>query len=176
MVFYYAAAILDLWLAAVRAVGHPTRMFRFLGGAWRALPGDLMGLTVMLGCGIRTPSRLVSAADVSVVLVENPRVGRYLAVQKMPVQAQTLGRYVFARSRIPEHTLEHEIEHIRQWKRFGPLYLPLYFGVSAAAFLRGRRPYWDNGFEVAARSRADRFMTARPEEMNSNASSLNARN
>ncbi|MGZ6266618.1 MAG: hypothetical protein ACXWN4_06915 [Candidatus Limnocylindrales bacterium] len=161
MVFYYAAKILDAWLAAIRALADPRRTMRALGGAWRALPGDLMGLIVMRGCGIRAPSRIVDAGDVSAVLVENPDVGRYFDVQMMPVQAQTLGRYVFARGSIPEHTLEHEIEHIRQWQRFGPLYLPLYFGSSAVALFRGRRPYWDNLFESAARLRADREMAAR---------------
>lgn len=155
MVFYFAAFILDLWLAAIRLARHPTRILGMLGHAWRALPGDLLGLAVMQGCGISSPSRVVESEGVSVVLVENPRVGRYLAAQAMPIHAQTLGRYVFARSRIPEHTLEHEIEHVRQWRRLGPLYLPLYFGSSAAALLRGRRPYWDNPFEAAARSRAD---------------------
>lgn len=164
MVFYVAAFILDLGMAAIRTARHPTRILVSLGRAWRALPGDLLGLAVMQGCGIRSPSRVVEAGGGSVVLVENPRVGRYLAAQAMPIQAQTLGRYVFARGRIPEHTLEHEIEHVRQWRRLGPLYLPLYFGSSAVALLRGRRPYWDNPFEAAARSRAHRGTVARPRE------------
>jgi hypothetical protein len=37
--------------------------------------------------------------------------------------------------------MAHECEHIRQWERLGPLYLPAYFGSSALAFLRGRRSY-----------------------------------
>lgn len=163
MVFYYAAKILDAWLAAVRALAGPGGAWRSLRHAWRALPGDLMGLMVMRGCGIRTSSRIVDAGDVSAVLVENPDIGRYFDVQMMPVQAQTLGRCVFARGPIPEHTLEHEIEHIRQWQRFGPFYLPLYFASSGVALLRGRRPYWDNRFEVAARLRADRNLAPRPD-------------
>jgi hypothetical protein len=161
VVFYYAAIILDAWLAAIRALTSRRRAWRSLRGAWRALPGDLMGQTVMRGCGIPAPTRIVDAGVVSVVLVEHPNVGRYLGLGFIPVQAQTLGRYVFSRGPIPDHTLEHEIEHIRQWERLGPLYLPLYFGSSAVELLRGRRPYWDNGFEVAARLRADREMAVR---------------
>jgi hypothetical protein len=160
VVFYYAATILDAWLAVVRALAGPKRAWRSLRHVWRALPGDLMGLAVMRGCGIRAPSRVVDAGGVSAIVVEHPNVGRYFEMQMMPVQAQTLGRYVFARCPVPEHTLEHEIEHIRQWQRFGPLYLPLYFGSSALALLRGRRPYWDNRFESAARRRADRAPSA----------------
>jgi hypothetical protein len=161
VVFYYAAIILDAWLAAIRALTSPTRAWRSLRGAWRALPGDLMGQAVMRGCGIPAPSRIVDAGTVSAVLVEHPNVGRYLGLGFIPVQAQTLGRYVFCRGPIADHLLEHEIEHIRQWERLGPLYLPLYFGSSAVALFRGRRPYWDNRFEVAARLRADRDMAAR---------------
>ncbi len=156
MVFYYAASILDAWLAVARALADPRRARRSLRHAWRALPGDLMGLAVMRGCGIRSPSRVVDAGGVSAVLVEHPKVGRYFGAQMMPVQAQTLGCYVFARGPIPGHTLEHEVEHIRQWQRFGPFYLPLYFGSSVFELLRRRRPYWDNAFEVAARRCADR--------------------
>jgi hypothetical protein len=164
VVFYYAAIILDAWLAAIRALTSPARAWRSLRRAWRALPGDLMGQTVMRGCGIPAPSRIVDAGAVSAVLVEHPNVGRYFGLQLIPVQAQTLGRYVFCRGPIPDHMLEHEIEHIRQWERLGPLYLPLYFGSSAVELVRGRRPNWDNRFEVAARRRADREMAARRDE------------
>lgn len=161
MLFYYAAIILDAWLATIRALTSPRRAWRSLRGAWRALPGDLMGQTVMRGCGIPAPSRIVDAGAVSAILVEHPNVGRYFGLQFIPVQAQTLGRYVFCRGPISDDLLEHEVEHIRQWGRFGPLYLPLYFGSSAVELVRGRRPYWDNRFEVAARLRADREMAAR---------------
>jgi hypothetical protein len=160
VVFYYVAIILDAWLAAIHALT-TRRAWQFLRGVWRALPGDLMGQTVMRGCGIPAPSRIVDVGAVSAILVEHPNVGRYFALHLIPVQAQTLGRYVFSRGPIPDHTLEHEIEHIRQWERLGPLYLPLYFGSSAVELFRGRRPYWDNRFELAARRRADREMAAR---------------
>jgi hypothetical protein len=161
VVFHFAAIILDAWLAVLRTLADPSRAWRSLRQAWRVLPGDLMGVAVMRGCGIHAPSRVVEGGDVSVVLVEHPNVGRWFELHLIPVVAQTFGRYVFARSPIPDHTLEHEIEHIRQWGRFGPLYLPLYAGSSALELLRGRRPYWDNRFEAAARRRAETVMAAR---------------
>jgi hypothetical protein len=161
VVFYYSAAILDAWLAAVRTLTRAGRTARSLRNLWRAAPGDLMGWIVMRGCGIRAPSRIVRSGDISVLVVEHANVGRYFAMGTMPIQAQTLGRYVLSRGPIPDQTLEHEIEHIRQWRRFGPLYLPLYFGSSAVELLRRRRPYWDNRFESAARRRADVEMAAR---------------
>jgi hypothetical protein len=78
----------------------------------------------------------------------------------MPVRAQTVGRYVFAREILPPEIVAHECEHIRQWERFGPFYLPLYFSSSALVLLRGRRAYWDNAFESAARRRAERETAA----------------
>jgi hypothetical protein len=116
----------------------------------------MLGRLVMLGCGIPAPTRVRNASGVQALLVEDPRVGLWFRVHAMPVTAQTLGRYVFSRGPISDHILAHECEHIRQWGRFGPFFLPLYFGSSAVAMFRGRRPYWDNRFEAAARRQVDR--------------------
>jgi len=145
LVFYRASQLIDLWLAALRG----------LCRAWRTLPGDLLGFMVMRGSGISRPTRVVDAGDVTALVVEDPRIGRYLDTGFMPIHAQAVGRYVFCRVPLDDRTLSHECEHIRQWRRFGPLYLPLYFGSSGLAVLRRRHPYDDNAFERAAR-RAER--------------------
>ncbi|MGD0017969.1 MAG: hypothetical protein ABSD62_01830 [Candidatus Limnocylindrales bacterium] len=145
MVFFRASQLIDLWLAAAKGVRW----------AWRTLPGDLLGFMVMRCSGVSRPNRMSEAGDVTALVVEDPRVGRYLDTGFMPIHAQTVGRYVFCRGPMDERVLAHECEHIRQWRRFGPLYLPLYFGLSLVGVLRGRRPYFDNRFEVAARRRAE---------------------
>ena len=160
MIFVWAAAVLDGWLAVTRGARAVLRALTPMRRAWGALPGDLLGRVVMRGCGIHAPTREVAAGDVTAVLIEDPRVGLWFRAQLIPVQAQTLGRFVLARDTVPADILAHECEHIRQWSRFGPLYLPLYFGSSAVAWLRGQRPYWDNAFEAAARARAEREMAA----------------
>lgn len=142
--------VIDAWLALAREVRR----------AWRALPGDLLGRVVMRGCGIDAPTREVASGDVTAVLVEDPRVGLWFRAHLIPVRAQTLGHFVLTRETVSPEILAHECEHIRQWSRFGPLYLPLYFGSSALAWLRGRRPYWDNAFEAAARVRSERDTAA----------------
>jgi hypothetical protein len=144
--FHWAARTIDLWLAALGGV----RL------AWARIPGDLLGYMVMRCSGIRRPSRVVRMDDVTALVVEDHRVGRYLDSGWMAIYAQTLGRYVFCRQAIDRRTLAHESEHIRQWRRFGPVYLALYFGSCALALARGRHPYDDNVFEVAARRRAER--------------------
>ena len=163
MLFRWAARVLDIWPALVRSVrirvAGPIR----LRDMWRSLPGDLLGRLVIRGCGIPAPTREYDAGDVRAVLVEDPRIGLWFRAQAIPVQAQTLGRYVLSRNSLTPDTLAHEVEHVRQWERFGPLYLPLYFGSSALVALRGKRAYWDNGFEVAARERAARDTLGRIE-------------
>jgi hypothetical protein len=163
-VTYMASIGLDAWLAIRRALSSRTAARRAVATLWRTLPGDVLGWTIMRGCGVATAGRHVRCGDVDVAVVERPEVARWFRANLMPVVAQTVGRYVFATGPIPDETLAHELEHVRQWSRLGPLYLPAYFGSSAAAFVRGRRAYWDNRFETAARKRAADEMAARAAE------------
>ncbi len=55
----------------------------------------------------------------------------------------------------------HEQVHVRQYERFGPLFIALYLGDSAWQWLRGRDAYRDNRFEREARARARRPMLLR---------------
>src|SRR5450759_218541 len=141
--FHHLGRLIDAWLAVCR----------FARGAWRVFPGDLMALLVMRACAIPAPTREVRASDVSAILVEHPNAARYLDHSLMPIQAQTLGRYVFARERLSPGIVEHELEHVRQWRRLGPLFLPAYVVSSAWALMRDRNPYRANRFEIAARRR-----------------------
>jgi hypothetical protein len=47
----------------------------------------------------------------------------------------------------------HERVHVAQYERWGPLFLPAYGASSLWQLIRGRRPYWDNHFEIEARER-----------------------
>ena len=66
--------------------------------------------------------------------------------------AITLGHVVLG---VDEPTLDacraHERAHVRQYERWGPLFLPLYAASSLWEALRGRRIYFDNHFERQAR-------------------------
>ena len=48
----------------------------------------------------------------------------------------------------------HEHVHVRQYERWGPLFIPAYLLSSFAQLLRGRRPYRDNYFEREACAKA----------------------
>jgi hypothetical protein len=45
---------------------------------------------------------------------------------------------------------QHEIVHVRQFERWGPLMGPAYLGCTLVLWLMGRRPYHDNPFEREA--------------------------
>jgi hypothetical protein len=44
----------------------------------------------------------------------------------------------------------HEHVHIRQYEKWGPLFLPAYLGASMWLMVRGKDPYHDNPFEKDA--------------------------
>ncbi len=67
------------------------------------------------------------------------------------VAAITLGHVVLGRSAAAlSDTRAHERVHVRQYERWGPLFVPAYLCSGALAFLRGKHPYFDNYFEVQA--------------------------
>jgi hypothetical protein len=152
------ADLIDLGLAAGRAWTRTAPLLAPVRGParnlWRALPGDLVGLAVMRLCGGLRPTREVPRADgPPALLVEDPRAGLYLDNVPLKPYAQTLGRYILSREPLPDTIIRHELEHVGQWTRLGPLYLPVYGAASFLAILAGRHRYFDNLFEIAARSR-----------------------
>jgi len=67
--------------------------------------------------------------------------------------AITLGDVVlYADIRLIPLLHDHEMAHVRQGRAWGPLFLPAYVLETVFQRLRTGRGYWDNRFEVAARS------------------------
>lgn len=65
--------------------------------------------------------------------------------------ALTLGHVVFAVDQPTlDRTREHERVHVRQYERWGPLFLPLYLLFSGCAKCRGDHAYFGNRFEREA--------------------------
>jgi hypothetical protein len=112
------------------------------------------------------PTTLVGLLLVLLSLVSGGRVRRrggvlecsggaaraLLDSRPMRAGAITLGHVVAA---VDDRTLEryraHELVHVRQAERWGPLFLPAYLAAGLWAGLRGRNPYRDNPFEIEAR-------------------------
>jgi hypothetical protein len=149
-----------LAVAAAVALGRLLLLpWRALCAVWLAVPGDILGWLAMRMCRVPTATRIVSVDGLRVNVIEDPRAGRLLDHQGMALAAQTLGRYVFARQRLDDHTLYHELGHVRQWRRLGPCFEPVYFGLWGLTRLRGRS-YGDNPLEVAAERYADAAVAA----------------
>ena len=145
------ADLIDLWLLVGPWIAPFVPVARNL---WRTAPGDLVGRAVLRACGDVQPTREVPLPDgPPALLVEDPRLALYLDNVPLKPYAQTLGRYIVARETLPDTLIRHELEHVRQWTRLGPLYLPCYGAASFLAILAGRHRYFDNIFEIAARSR-----------------------
>jgi hypothetical protein len=88
--------------------------------------------------------------------------GRLLGwiLRKVPIQggasAMTLGHVVIAADQFQlDRTRNHELVHVGQYERWGPLFVPAYFACAAAMWATGRDPYLDNPFERAAYDVAD---------------------
>ncbi len=65
--------------------------------------------------------------------------------------AMALGHVVLARSKGDlDDSYDHELVHVRQYERWGPLFVPAYLVAAAWQVLHGRHPYWDNPFEREA--------------------------
>jgi hypothetical protein len=71
----------------------------------------------------------------------------------LPFGAITLGHVVLASDPQQMQLLrEHERAHVAQYERWGLVFLLAYPLSSLVQLLRGRRPYFDNHFEVQARA------------------------
>lgn len=65
--------------------------------------------------------------------------------------AMTIGHVVIGRDALAlDATRDHERVHVRQYERWGPLFLPAYFIGSLVAWWQGGDPYRDNFLEREA--------------------------
>ena len=71
----------------------------------------------------------------------------------LPIKALalTLGHVILGRSDAAlDICRQHELVHVRQYERWGPLFIPAYLLCSLVLLVRGRDYYRDNPFERAA--------------------------
>ena len=115
-----------------------------------AAPTTVLGLLLLPAGMWRGQARVVDG----VLEVHGPLLAWLLIhVTLVPggAAAITLGHIVLGRDhRALESTRAHERVHVRQCETWGPLFVPAYLLASLWAVLRGRHPYLQNWFEVAA--------------------------
>jgi hypothetical protein len=116
-----------------------------------ASPGSLIGLLMSLvavttGGHARVVTGVLEAHGgwvTRLLLRGNPWTGSIAAI--------TLGHVVLGTDEATlERTRRHERVHVRQYERWGPLFIPVYLLASIYVGLRGFHAYLDNPFEVEA--------------------------
>ncbi|MGW8282617.1 MAG: EamA family transporter [Gemmatimonadota bacterium] len=123
---------------------------RLIGILW-ALPNTLVGLTLVpLALGRRGLIRMRGGA----LEASGPALA-WLLQHAVPIRggarAMTLGHVVLGRDVVClEDCGSHERVHVRQYERWGPLFLPAYILSSLLALRRGEDPYFGNRFELEA--------------------------
>jgi hypothetical protein len=128
-----------------------SRLLKALVWTWAA-PGTLLGLVLLVMARVTGGEVRRHAGTLE---VHGGAIGRILQVIGFGriVDAIALGHVVAARDAVSlEACRGHEHVHVRQWERWGPLFLPAYFGASLWALLQGRDPYLANVFEREARA------------------------
>lgn len=121
--------------------------------AWRYLwagPGTVLGLAVLLLASRRAQVAVVDG----VIEAHSPAINwglTHLTVLARGASALTLGHVVLACDAVALRlTRAHERVHVRQYERWGPLFLPAYFAASFWAAASGKHFYLDNWFEQEA--------------------------
>lgn len=123
-----------------------------LGIVW-ASPLTVVGLTMALPIIVfRGHGQLVRGQTVA--LLVRGKLADVL-LRRHPfgaMNAMAIGHIVIAsRDGLSSRVLVHELAHVSQAARWGPLFPFAYLASSAWAALRGKDAYWHNRFEVAAR-------------------------
>lgn len=77
--------------------------------------------------------------------------------------AITIGSTILTWRNLGAEELEHELEHVRQWRRYGWLFPIRYLWASVAARRGGDGWYGGNRFEVEARAAAAARRADRPD-------------
>jgi hypothetical protein len=115
-----------------------------------AAPATLLGLAT---ASLALAGGSLRLAD-GVIEAHGPWLGwclRHLIPMPGGAAAITIGHVVLARDRLAlERTRAHERIHVRQYERWGPVFIPAYFAASLWLLLIGRDPYADNPFEREA--------------------------
>jgi hypothetical protein len=126
-------------------------LFQLLKMVW-ALPNSIIGLVIGLlnmAVGGRVQVRRGCLEFFSGVLPWS-----FEQLPNGPIAAMTLGHVILGNDQRTLHKVrDHEHVHVRQYERWGPLFLPAYFVCCILVYFRGGDPYRDNPFEKEAFSK-----------------------
>ena len=119
---------------------------RLIGYLW-ALPVTVIGIVLALLAGVSGGSIVLRGG---VVEASGGLTGWLLRGSRFHHggAATALGHVILARDAdCLNHSRAHELAHVRQYERWGPLLLPVYWLVAAWLWCRGYDPYLDHPLE-----------------------------
>ena len=108
-------------------------LLRFVAYVW-ASPNTLLGLVLGL-LSFQRP-RLANG----IVVFDGPARGSLWVIRMLRRAAVTYGHVVLSNRPLQGSLLVHELHHVRQYERLGPLYIPLYLLIYAFTGYR-RHPF-----------------------------------
>jgi len=125
---------------------------KLLGIVW-ASPLTLFGLLLAFPIYLWHGNGELVSGTTSALLVRGPLADWMLSRHPFgAMSAMALGHVVIAEQQgLSPRVLAHELAHVRQAARWGPIFPLAYLVSSAWAALCGRDAYWHNRFEMAAR-------------------------
>jgi hypothetical protein len=124
-------------------------IIKILAYAW-ASPYSLIGLLWGL---LAVLSGAKTHVHEGTLEITGGRTGKWYAktFRKRHITTITLGHVILSKNESCLHDLRlHEKVHVKQYEKWGVLFAPAYFISSIVQIIRGRNPYLDNVFEIAA--------------------------
>lgn len=120
------------------------RLRRILAYIWVS-PYTVFGIAV----GLLLLSRFRRVDGV--IEIYGPGMSFVLNHLPVPAMAMTMGHVIFGQTEAAlDITRRHEHVHVRQYERWGPMFVPTYLAISVFLYVRGRDGYRENPFEVEA--------------------------
>lgn len=130
----------------MQIAGHASRALRYVWASPYSLLGLLLALTaILLGATARV--------NAGTLKVAGGRFGLWLSRFPRPLRfsAVTIGHIILGESHaVLESVSAHEHVHVRQYERWGILFVPAYCCASLFQLVRGRSPHFANPFEKEA--------------------------
>jgi hypothetical protein len=126
-------------------------LLRILKYLW-ASPTTAVAFPIVFANAMRGGETLVWHG---VIEIQGPVVRSLLSRREFQAAALTLGHVILcadddARNRFRAH----ELVHVQQTERWGPLFLPVYLGLTVLTWRRTGHGYWFHPWEIEARKKS----------------------
>ena len=121
---------------------------RFLSYMW-ALPTSAVAFPFVMANGVSGGQTILWHG---VIEIQGPLVRYFLSRSFVRASAMTLGHVILCCDNDCRNRFRaHELVHVQQAERWGPMFLPFYLGMMAWTWRRTGQGYWFHPWEIEAR-------------------------